>query len=74
MGEDKSRVQRDIKELFSCKLGIESAKITERKVSENRVIKAIENASTPWRALNGIHSPVCVHKHAEICYPSSRAT
>ena len=50
MGEDKSRQQRDIKELFSCKLGIESAKITERKVSENRAIKAIEKASTLYVA------------------------
>ena len=33
MDEDKSRLQRDIKELFGCKLGIESDKITERKVS-----------------------------------------
>ena len=35
MDDDKSRLQRDIKELFGCKLGIESDKITERKVSAN---------------------------------------
>ena len=40
MEEDKSRLQRDIKELFGCRLGIESDKITERKVSENLTIKA----------------------------------
>ena len=38
MDEDKSRLQRDIKELFGCKLGIESDKITERKVSADSAI------------------------------------
>ena len=38
--EDKSRLQRDIKELFGCKLGIESDKITERKVSADPAIEA----------------------------------
>ena len=40
MDDDKSRLQRDIKELFGCKLGIESDKITERKVSADPGIEA----------------------------------
>ena len=31
--EDSGGAQRDIKELFNCKSGIESAKSTERRVS-----------------------------------------
>ena len=51
--EDRSQSQRDIRELFTCKLGIESDKITERKVSENTA-----KLELAWRALNGNH---CLH-------------
>lgn len=56
---DKSQAQHEIRELFGCKLGIESDKITERKVSANPVIEA-----NPWRALNGNHCLyTCMYMH-----------
>ena len=58
--DDKSRAQRDIRELFGCKLGIESDKITERKVSANSAIEV--RKSKPWRALNGNRClSTCIH-------------
>ena len=48
--DEKSQAQREIRELFSCRLGIGSEKITERKVSVDPAIEAGKS----WRALNGM--------------------